>query len=214
MASEKTVYTFYINDTQSAYQLIMNYLNTYNFKYVDKKGMPHYEYSDYITAKKFFEFYFQGNQLTIYAYLKSMKKPMPIDKGSMGAAVKKAYRNELAPLLEGLSRLMMSANQMYDPMQSMAYGQSVVAGSQQAYQNNNENNADTMAITSFILAIIGLVLSWFGFVYGAALMFMEIWTAIAGMKSSRFRVLAILALVLCALSFVFIIPAIELMFNK
>lgn len=199
MAAEKTVYTFQINDTQAAYQLIMNYLNTYKFEFVDKNGMPHYEYNDHITAKRFFEFYFQGNQVTIYAYLKSMKNPMPIDKGSMGAAVKRAYRNEMAPLLEGLSRLMMSASQIVDPMQGMAYGQSVVNNVQATYQKNNTSNTESMAITSFVLGIIGLILNYFGFYYGIAILFMQIWSAVVGLKS-RFWALSVVSLVMSVCS--------------
>ena len=196
MAPEKTVYSFQITDTQSAYQLIMNFLNNYGFTFVDKDGIPRYEYSDHITAKRLFEFYFQGNQVTIYAYLRSVKKPMPIDKGSMAAAVKKAYRNELAPLLEGLSRLMMSSNQIVDPMQGMVYGQSIVNNANAAYQKNSTNNAETMAITSFVLAIIGAILCCFGILYGWAIIFMQIWTAILGLKS-RHWALSVTSIALC-----------------
>ncbi len=196
MGVEKTVYTFQINDTQAAYQLIMNYLNTHSFKFVDKNGMPRYEYYDYLTAKRFFEFYFQGNQVTICAYLRSVKKPMPIDSGSMAWAVKKAYREQLSPLLDGLSRLSMGANQFADPMQSVAFGQSVVNNANIAFQNKTTNNMETMAIVSFVLAIIGTILCCFGFIYGVAILFIQIWTAIVGMKSRHWP-LSVTSLVLC-----------------
>lgn len=198
---KKSSFVFQVNDTQTAYQIIMSFLNTYKFVYSEKGGTPHYEYYDHLTAKRIFEFYFNGSQVTIYAYLRSPKNPMPIDKGATAAAVKKEYMRNLQPLFEGLSRLAMTGNYMSGPMDNVQYGQMVLQSTNAAFAQHNTDSADTMAITAFVLSIIGAFLCFFGFVYGIAILFIEIWAAIVGLKSKKWP-LSVAALVLCVASIV------------
>ncbi|MDD6328659.1 MAG: hypothetical protein Q4D54_01525 [Eubacteriales bacterium] len=203
---KKSVFVFQVNDSQTAYQLIMSFLNTYKFVYSEKGGTPHYEYYDHITAKRIFEFYFNGPQITIYAYLRSPKNPMPIDKGVAGAAVKKEYMNNLRPLFEGLTRLTMSGNYMANSAESAAYGQQVMQNMNAEIKNNSDINAGNMAVMAFVLSIIGAFLCFFGFVYGVAILFIEVWAAIVGLESNKWP-LSVAALLLCVASIIVCVSA-------
>lgn len=97
----KTQYVFMVNDIQYTNNVIQQWLISNGFTYIDKDGSQYYQAGDgFFVAKRFFQYVFNGNQLIIYAYWKSHKKPKPLKDQFYGWAVILAYKNQLEQLFQ------------------------------------------------------------------------------------------------------------------
>lgn len=198
---EKSCYQFQFQaDPQLVYQTIQNFLNANGFKLVQKNGATYYMSYDAIMGKRFFEYYFQGNVVTLYAYLRSYKKPMPLDDKYLGTVPKQAYNNILEPLFAEMNR--MSNQPAYSQGGYMqAYAQS---STYDAFAEKSNKTREMQAIVAFILSILELLLSLVGVYYGAIILVLELYLAYNGLKS-KYKGLSIVTFILCAASIAFVL---------
>lgn len=212
MNENKSCYQFQLQaDPQLAYQAMQNFLNANGFKLVQKGDATYYMSYDAIVGRRFFEYYFQGNALTIYAYIGSYKKPMLLDDKFVGTVAKQAYKNILEPLLAELNR--MSTQPAYTQSGLAQGGYAYNASVQQPYiqgstydafaaQNNKTREAQ--AIAAFVLSILQILLLMAGLYYGAIILVMQLYLAYNGLKS-KYKVLSIVTFIMCASSVIFFI---------
>lgn len=204
---EKSCYQFQFQaDAQLVYQTIQNFLNANGFKLIQKDGAVYYMSRDAVMGKRFFEYYFQGNVVTLYAYIRSYKKPLPLDNEYYGTVPKQAYNNILGPLLAELNR--MSVQPAYaqggyagNPSVPPAYAQS---GAYDAFVAQSNKTREMQAIVAFILSILELLLSLVRVYYGAIILVLEIYLAYNGLKS-RYKILSVMAFIFCAASVAFVL---------
>ena len=106
MSQGKTEFKFRVNaDITVVESLIRNWLNANGFSFQPKPGANYYAFNDpMLKGKRGLEYYINGNEVTILAYLGTYEKHQDLE-GFVGALPKQAYRNELNPLFEELKKL-------------------------------------------------------------------------------------------------------------
>lgn len=212
----KSRFTFTVNDTQLALQLINSFLTTHKYTPQNTDGATWYLFNDPIlTGKSGFEFSINGNEVEILAYIGTYKKPKPLDNGFVAAVAKQATLNKLQPLFNELHKLSgvgapvqntvdaqpVSAVQNTAPTQAtpaqptMAQSYTPANFEEQAKVGKNK-----FAIIAFVCSLISLVCSCFGVAFGVIIQILIYYFAALGLKSEK-KGLAIAAIVInsCAL---------------
>lgn len=170
MAKRKTQYIInFAADPTLVNQTIINWLNANKFVYKEKYDTKYYQSGDGVwTTARCFEYYFQGNQVVIYAYLKSPKKPFPLDNGIVGAANTTPYINLINQLVSAINGLSAAGQLGYE---QQGYGQPTYAQAQQVQQANANFAADAdkrnrnTAIGALLLGILNVIILLTGYVY-------------------------------------------------
>ena len=203
MARGKSNYTFVVNvPPQTIHNLMNNFLNANGYHAVNENGSVYFTYFDVLWGNRYLEYYIQGNQLTILAYIGSFSKPTLLDDSFVGSAAKQDYKNKLLPLFTEINKLSSGEN---------VYVQPATSQTQQVNQFTDSVNKskEGMAIAGFVISIIGLLLSCFGITFGLLIIFLEIYFAINGLKTKK-KGLAIATLVLGGITFFILIAQIIL----
>ncbi|MGN0343052.1 MAG: hypothetical protein ACI4DO_09685 [Roseburia sp.] len=217
MAKTKSQFNFTIPaDPALINQTIFNYLHANNFVQKQKDGQYYYEQYDAISGRRLFEYQINGNQVTIWAYVGSYKHPQELE-GFVGALPKQSYKDSLQLLFSHLQALaqnpqpdqvygdgMQAQNQMYQAQQMYQTNQSMAA-----FKAENDKKAGNGAVIGFVISLIGLVLSFFGFYFGAVIIFIEISLAVRGLHSDK-KGFAIATIVIAIVSVLIIIAEIFL----
>lgn len=98
---KKTQYVVNVNNVQYAHETIQKWLKIYGFVYEEKDGQQYYRVGDgFFAAKRYFQYLFNGNQLIIYVFWKSHKKPRSIEDQFYGWAVVLAYQSQMNELFQ------------------------------------------------------------------------------------------------------------------
>ena len=106
MARGKSNYTFTVNaNPQAINNLMHNFLKANGYNIANQDGITYFQYFDVIWGNRFLEYYIQGNQITILAYIGTFKKPTLLDDSFVGMAAKQDYKNKLLPLFEELKKI-------------------------------------------------------------------------------------------------------------
>lgn len=234
MKKGKSNYSFVVNaDVQSIHNLVQSFLGTNGFNAKCENGFTYYLQQDFMWGNRFFEYYVNGNQVTILAYIGTFKKPLLLDDSFAGSMPKQEYKKLLATLFNALNELntagvqmnagaqmnagvqqdMYATYQQQDPYASgnMGAQPQYVDISQQTNQfaENVNSSKEKMAVAGFVIAVIGIVLSCFGFSFGWLIIALEIYFAINGLKTSK-KGLAIATLVLSGISILILVVQIVL----
>lgn len=218
MSKEKTQFAVTVNADGNVIQnVILNYLSANGFRPEQKPNANYFTKYDAISGRRSFEYYINGNQVVILAYLGKFEKPKSLE-GFVGAIPKQNYKDDIAVLLNELNKLN-GANQNagYAPAAAQGYAPAAAQGydpaaASQMTQNTNvdaftahvNHRKDTFTIIGFIISIVGLVLSFFGIVYGFILYFFEFYCGFQGIHSNK-KGLAITTIVLAGVSIVILI---------
>lgn len=91
MKKEKTAFTYNVQwDVNVANQIIGNWLQANDFKYETHDGKICYVVKSFMTGNKYFEYYFDGKTIYMYAYLGKYNRPYGLGDGnkSCNGAVK------------------------------------------------------------------------------------------------------------------------------
>lgn len=228
MSQGKTSFKFIVNaDISLVEAVIRNWLAANKFSYAPESGLNYYKFNDPILkGKRGFEYYINGNEVTILAYLGTYKKPKALE-GFVAAVMKQNYRNELAPLfeeikkLEGGSAVNAGASAAYSTTQTegnTAAGQASTGAqatgavhndSLNTFMAQNQKKQETLVIVGFVMSLIGLLISFCGVTYGVILLILEYYFAIQGLKTKK-KGLAIATIVIASVSIVFFIVNIAL----
>ena len=204
MAARKTQYSVNLNaDIQIVNGVILEWLSANGFQYMEKDGFKFYRSGDnMMTSARFFEYYFQGNQLLIYAYLKSPKKPFPLDNGMVGALQTTPYVNLISELISAINNLPVASGQagnvQYQTNQTVQYQQ---VGTQNAFQEQADKRNKNSAIGALALGILNFLLAFGGLKLGVFVVVVAYVLAIQGLKAKQ-KGIAIAALAVITLSLV------------
>lgn len=225
MKKGKSVFNFVVNaDEMSIHNLMQSFLSANGFVAKQETGYTYYMQQDFMWGNRFLEYYVNGNQVTVLAYIGKANKPLMLDNSFAGSMPKQEYKKLLNTLFSALNELNANAGQMgaqnvgaqnmgaagdaYSGQQAYGQpqqGQSVDISQQtnQFAQNVNKSK-ENMAIAGFVISIIGLVLSCFGYMVGAVIIALEIYFAVNGLKTSK-RGLSIATFVICGVSILILI---------
>lgn len=221
---EKTKYQFKC-DTNVAKNIITQFLQANNYKQqTSSNGVTYYKFSDAI-AVGFLEYEFIDELVIIYAYLRSEKKPMPLDNSFVGSIPKSHYKTIIDPLLKALSnassqftsaQVSDSENINSQAINSNSTNQETLITQTASESTNNtiknddsynqfaqesQKSKEKFAIIAFVISLVGLIFSFFGLIYGWIIIFLEYYFAIQGLKTKK-EGLAIAAIVLATLSLI------------
>ena len=191
MARGKSNFTFVVNaNPQAINNLMHNFLKANGYNIANQDGITYFQYYDMIWGNRFLEYYIQGNQITILAYIGTFKKPTLLDDSFVGMAAKQDYKNKLLPLFEELKKL--NNNEGIYTQQTTEQvtfanvnTQETTNGQVNQFADNVNKRNEGMAIAGFVMSIIGLLLSCFGVTFGVIIILLEIYFAIMGLKTSK-----------------------------
>lgn len=191
MARGKSNYTFTVNaNPQAINNLMHNFLKANGYNIANQDGITYFQYFDVIWGNRFLEYYIQGNQITILAYIGTFKKPTLLDDSFVGMAAKQDYKNKLLPLFEELKKL--NNNEGIYTQQTTEQvtfanvnTQETTNGQVNQFADNVNKRNEGMAIAGFVMSIVGLLLSCFGVTFGVIIILLEIYFAIMGLKTSK-----------------------------
>jgi hypothetical protein len=94
----KSMYVFRLDATQEQIEeLLQNWLEENHFERLEDAQGVFYQ-----ARKRFFEYSIEGNQLTLYVYVKSRKNPVGLENGIIGMMDVMSYLNILTPLFTEL----------------------------------------------------------------------------------------------------------------
>lgn len=218
MSQGKTEYKFQINADMSLVEtVIRNWLVANKFGSKPEFGSTVYAFNDPIVkGKRGFEYYINGNEVTILAYIGTYKKPKALE-GAVAAVMKQSYKNDMAPLFAEIKKLENGSTVNVAGATSDNAAQSTDAvnatqaqtNSLDTFMEQNNKRQETMVIVGFVMSLLGLVLACFGGAYGAILIALELYFAIQGLKTSK-KGLAIATLVLAGVSVLILVGYIVL----
>lgn len=221
MSQGKTVFKFNVNaDSSLVEATIRNWLAANKFSFDPKSGLNYYAFNDpMLKGKRGFEYYINGSEVTILAYLGTYKKPQELE-GFVAAVMKQDYRNAMAPLFEEIKKLegggAVNTTAAYGTAQAegnMAASQTNTVAQATGTVNNNSLNTfmeqnqkkqETLVIVGFVMSLIGLLISFCGVTYGVILILLEYYFAIQGIKTKK-KGLAIATIVIASVSIVLFI---------
>lgn len=229
MKKGKSIYQFPFSvEPELVKQTIMNWLGANGFTLKEKDGKYYYQEYDPISGRRLFEYYIQPGMVTIYAYIGKYKKPYLLDDSFAGSVPKSAYKELLAPLMQTLSGYNMPAGGNGQPgadpsaAAGAAYqvqpnasavsstgGEQMGAGNYEDFANAKSKSQEKLAVWGFVLAILGLILSFAGYTFGLVLYMLEFYFAASGMRTKK-KGFAIATFVLAGISIVILMASIFL----
>lgn len=219
MSRGKTDYTFTINaDPALINQVICNFLQANEFMPVPKPNANYYYFNDpLVKGKRSFEYYINGNTVTILAYLGKFEKPVKLE-GFVACVPKHAYQNDLNVLFNELKKLEQVGNNYQMPAGSAApqnnygnYAGAVQTPDATVFMEQNNSKKETWTMVGFVMSLIGVFLAFFGFVYGWILLFLEVYCGVQGL-GTRKKGFAIATIVLAAASLVIFVLNLVMMY--
>ncbi len=207
-ANKKTQYVINFNaNPNDIITMITSWLVSQNARYLQEDNILYYEMGDAFIGKRSFEYYIQGNQLTILAYLRTPRKPSSLKRGMVGAAATVPYDNSITQLLEsinGLSRSNVASVQQnagFTSVQSqqLNQGQNYINQTVNSFSEASSSRMDKMAIGAFAFSLADLFLTLFGYTFGAILLILSYYFGYLGLKSNK-KILAILSMVITTIA--------------
>lgn len=211
MSKGKTEFHFTVNaDPTLVEAVIRNYLYANKFAQQPREGANYYFFNDpMIKGMRSLEYYINGNEVKILAYVGTFEKPHTLE-GFVGAVQKQSYRNDLNPLFEELKKLENASPQAVEAAAAMGQANPydvntpVQNDSLNTFMEQNDRKKETQTIIGFVVSLVGLLLSCFGFTYGVILWILEFYFAIQGLKTKK-KGLAIATIVIACASIVIFI---------
>lgn len=202
--NKKTQYVMNFNaNPNDVIAMISSWLTTKGARYMQEDNILYYEMGDAFIGKRSFEYYIQGNQLIILAYLRTPRKPSSLKRGMVGAAATVPYDNSISDLLQtinGLSQanvMNVQQNAGFESVQSqqLNQGQNYINQTVKSFSEASSSRMDKMAIGAFAFSLADLFLALFGYTFGAILVIFAYYFGYLGLKSNK-KTLAIASIVL------------------
>ena len=213
MKNRKTEYTMMFNaNPADVNTIVVNWLRANGFTLTEKNGTKYYRKGDgFFTAFKCFEYQIMENELKIWGYLKSPKKPFPLDNGYRGSFDTVPYANSIMELMQTINGLSnTNVNTLNNPTEGVQSGISQVSANQEYINKSMDNFAEEMdskmaklSNVALGIGIFSIVLSLFGYLIGLLFIAYGYYLGISTLKSSN-RTKSVIALVLLSLSLVII----------
>lgn len=206
--NKKTQYVINFNaDPKDVIAVITSWLVSKGARYMQEDGILYYEMGDAFIGKRSFEYYIQGNQLIILAYLRTPRKPSSLQRGMVGAAATVPYDNSITQLLQSINGL--SQSNVVSVQQSVGFasaqsqqlnqGQNYINQTVNSFSEASASRMDKMAIGAFAFSLADLFITLFGFTFGALLLILSYYFGYLGLKSNK-KTLAVLSMVITTLA--------------
>ncbi|MCQ2522514.1 MAG: hypothetical protein MJ105_09080 [Lachnospiraceae bacterium] len=211
MKYEKSVFeTYFSVAPEMINNLVQGWLSSNGFYFQQKFETNYFQKGDgMITAIQCFEYFIEPNKLTVYAYLKNPKKPIPLDNKLYASALKNEYKNDLQLLFQQVSN--MSAQSInvsaaiaqgqitpdsYQYNMQMQTGQALAA-----FEESKNKKNGSCAIFCLVVGIIDVLIGLFGFTFGIYITICAIFLGVKGLNSNK-KGLSIAGLILTGVSLV------------
>ncbi len=208
MAKRKTTYTInFTADQMLVNNTVLSWLNVNGFQLVEKDNYKYYRAgNNMISAYRCFEYYIQGNQLTILAYLKNPKNPFPLDNGMVGVVQTAPYVSLIEELTNAIAGLGMQAQIQYQqgyqqPQPQMQYQQNQYQQPQiynnvQTYDKNgnlvqtsfaaqNAERQGRCATWAFWMGLASVLIGFMGMAFGWFVIIVTYYLGVIGLKSPK-----------------------------
>lgn len=211
---KKTEYKFNFSvDASIIENTIQLWLVANGFSKYEKDGLNCYRQGDaLVQGYKFFEYYINGNELSILGYIGSIKHPKSLDNKFVGVLAIAPYRKLISNLLEELKRVnengrsseisktkdestqsqdnnLNSQNNTQDDMQSAI----------NKFKDQNNKTWGNWTIFAFVMSILSLIMSIFGYMFGVIIIILVYYVAINGLKTTK-KGLAIASIAITSVS--------------
>lgn len=200
----KTEYRFTVQDAQDAEQKIQSWLSINSFQRMQEGNIVYYRSGDVlVSGYRFFEYNINGAQLTVYAYVGSVKKPRALE-GMYGAIWISEYKNQLGSLFAVLNNNVQPQQPVNNGMaqsQNQPQPQPQPQNTYAKFKQDVDKKNATCAEVSFWISIVLFAASFLGFLAGAILVMLNAYLAAQGMKSDK-KGKAIAAIVMTGISLV------------
>lgn len=208
MANGKTNYQFPLNgDKQIIEQIIQNWLNANDFKFIQDNEGSFYRSGDAVfLGYRFFEYSFENNQINIFAYVGSPKNPRAL-KGIVGAIAIMSYKDTLESLIASLNVNNIQQNPSINQNQENQFDtqqQLQTNNSYNDFQQNADKKKNLCAKISFWVSIFLLLTSFLRISLSGIVIVVNYYLAVRGLKSNK-RKKAIAALIMTSLSIIVLI---------
>lgn len=205
MKRGKTEFTFTVNVEPDRIEgVIRSYLQANKFKKIPKPGANYYYFNDpIIKGKRSIEYYIEGKQVRILAYLGKYENPMALE-GMVGCLPKQAFKNELEPLFSELKKMSLESGSVNDTYTAENSYAATVDPKLNNFVEEVNKKKNTWTIIGFVMSIIGILLSFVGITYGAFLLLIELYFGVQGLHSDQ-KGLAVSTIVLAFLSIILLI---------
>ena len=106
MKKGRSQYNYSFNcDMNQVNQLIQSYLNANGYKFIQKKSESFYRGGDQMKGYWYFNYYINGNNLTIFAWVKGLLGELSLENDFVGNLTIMPYRNSLNILFQELNNL-------------------------------------------------------------------------------------------------------------
>ena len=193
MATTKTEYHVDFSCSAEAMTKVINdWLSANKFSKVDKgEGVNYYYFNDpWVKGKRSLEYYINGNQMVVYAYIGTYEKGSQLD-GFAGSAGKVPYKKDLEPLFNALKATANSTSagnvEAADMVNSTVNMNQAAAPSDATFdfEAQEAEKLDKMVVAAFIVSIVALVSCFCGLILGWLFIAFALIYAIKGLKSSR-----------------------------
>jgi len=195
----KTTYNFPLTtDIGTTKHLIEDWLSANNFHQSDESPNVYQSGDKLLTGLRFFEYTISNKEIAISAYLGSIKKPIALNDGFVGALPVMDYKNSLAPLFAALS----SNNQPTTNQEPTSM--SAKNTDYNNFQQSVDKRKTTCAEISFWISILLLLVSFGGVSMSAILIIVNYYLAAQGLKTNK-RGKSIAAIVMTSISIVILI---------
>ena len=124
---KQSVYNFTVSDPQKAVALINQFLAENKFQLrTAKNGQQYFYFNDPVQglveySKRGFEYYVNGNNVQIVAYLGTFENPTPLDDSVVMVLPKNAYKQVLQPLFNSIAAIDDQSYANPQPVQESQY---------------------------------------------------------------------------------------------
>ena len=182
MKKGKSQFSFPYSDRSE--QIIRDFLNANGYKYVEPKNAEnYYAYKDGM-CNGGLQYQITGSNVTVYYFLGKSKKPLLVDDSFAGSVPKQHYKGVLKPLFDALNNPEggnVGAQMVNGGTNVPPAGGSTYSGNQ--FEASANKSREKFAIIAFVVSLLGLVLSIFGITYGVAILILEFYFAVMGLRT-------------------------------
>lgn len=213
---KKTEYKFNFSvDASIIENTIQLWLVANGFSKYEKDELNCYRQGDaLVQGYKFFEYYINGNELSILGCIGSVKHPKSLDNKFVGVLAIAPYRKLISNLLEELKKVnekggnsddsnvknetTQSQNDNLNP-QNQNNKQDDMQSAINKFKDQNNKTWGNWTIFAFVMSILSLIMSIFGYMFGVIIIILVYYVAINGLKTTK-KGLAIASIAITSVS--------------
>lgn len=196
MNKGKSNYTIQFNcDSQIVSKIIIEWLNNNKFKLIDKYGEQFYHYRDAWNGNRGFQYNINGNTLNIYAWTIGLGNTFyMLDSGAPNNMAGDSYKNLLNSIFSRLNdinnenkqqELTPAINNNTQSQTTTNTNHQEISQFSESFKLETEKKKEKLCNIGFILSIVGVIISFFGFSFGIFLYIINFYLASQGLQTNK-----------------------------